>query len=262
MHFLIPLPRTKKGLIITLAVLSAIFLGLAIFGYFEWSRDHQLLQEKGQPDFNTLTEDQLEAGMFVHGDFDLALDVYAEAYDSQLGIRTSKDSSNLYYLIPIYDKAGDGEIQYLITFNAEPEDFDTLDKIVAQTWSDDPITTRLTVDNGYMWNLPDTFKEYFSEWAHDDSFYENGSFIDWCKEYNVFGTDDEAAIEAKLVPYNIYRTDKMADSGPLITWIFGGLTILLLIGMILVIRYKHPIKGFEDTPPKEDFNKVKALSEE
>jgi hypothetical protein len=133
---------------------------------------------------------------------------------------------------------------------------------VAQTWSGGPLTTRLTVDDGYIWSLPDDFKKYFSEWAHDASFYENGSFIDWCKEYDVFGTNDEAAIEAKLVPYDIYRTDRAMDSGPLITWIFGGLAVLLVIGLILIIRYKYPIKGFADAPPKENFNRVKELSGE
>ena len=128
MHIPILLPRTKKGLIIALAVVSAIFLGLAIFAYFDWQKDYHILQEKGRPDFNTLTEDQLEAGMSVHGDIDLALGAYAESYETDLGIRTSDESSSLYYLIPIFDMAGDGKIRYLITFHAEPEDFDTLDK--------------------------------------------------------------------------------------------------------------------------------------
>jgi len=150
----------------------------------------------------------------------------------------------------------------LITFHAEPEDFDTLDKIVAQTWSGEPITTRLTVDDGYIGRLPDKFKQYFLEWAHDDMFYENGSFIDWCKEYNVFGTDDEAAIEARFVPFHIYREDMSFESGPIYAWAFGGTSILIVIGMVLLIRYKVPIKGFEDTPPKEDFNRVRELSGE
>ena len=218
--------------------------------------------KKGRPDFNTLTEDQLEAGMSVHGDIDLALGAYAESYETDLGIRTSDESSSLYYLIPIFDRAGDGKIRYLITFHAEPEDFDTLDKIVAQTWSGEPITTRLTVDDGYIGRLPDKFKQYFLEWAHDDMFYENGSFIDWCKEYNVFGTDDEAAIEARFVPFRIYREDMSFESGPIYAWAFGGTSILIVIGMVLLIRYKVPIKGFEDTPPKEDFNRVRELSGE
>jgi len=86
LHIPILLPRTKKGLIIALAVVSAIFLGLAIFAYFDWQKDYHILQEKGRPDFNTLTEDQLEAGMSVHGDIDLALGAYAESYETDLGI--------------------------------------------------------------------------------------------------------------------------------------------------------------------------------
>jgi hypothetical protein len=44
--------------------------------------------------------------------------------------------------------------------------------------------------------------------------------------------------------------------------VFGGLSIALIIALVLLIRYKGPIKGFEDTPPKEDFNRVKELSSE
>ena len=239
------------------------FSGLSHIAYFDWSRTYRIFQEKGRLDFNTLTEDQLKAGMCVQGVIDLALGVYAESYETELGIRTSDESSSLYYLIPIFDRAGDGKIRYLFTFHAEPEDFDTLDKIVAQTWSGEPITTRLTVDDGYIGHLPDTIKRYFLEWAHDDTFYENGSFIDWCKEYNVFGTDDEAAIEARLVPFHIYRNVILSvESGPIYAWVFGGLSIALIIALVLLIRYKGPIKGFEDTPPKEDFNRVKELSSE
>jgi len=35
--------------------------------------------------------------------------------------------------------------------------------------------------------------------------------------------------------------------------------ILVTIGLILLIRYKVPIEGFEDTPPKDHFNKLKEL---
>jgi hypothetical protein len=257
------IPRTKKGLIITLAILIAVSIGLAVYGYISWSADQKMLQEKGQPDFNTLAADQLEAGMIVQGNIDLALEVYAEEYESNFGLRTTDDSTSLYYLVPVYDMANDGSmtIRYLITYEADPQEYETMDKVVAQTWSTDPITVELTVDNGEVRALPDDLKGYFHEWANNTQFYENGTFIDWCKEYGIFDTNDDVAIEAKLVPFLINKT-ATAGTDPIIMWIFGALAILLAVGLILVVRYKHPIKGFEDTPPKEDFNQIKDLGGE
>ena len=208
------IPKTKKGLIILLAILLAICVGIAIFITVQWATDQRSLRENGQPDFNTLAEDQLESGLFVYGSIDIALDTYAEEYESDFGRRTSDDSTSLYYLVPIYDTA-DGSMRYLITYKADPEDYETMDKIIAQSWSNDPLTARLDIENGQIFSLSDDLKGYFSEYAHDPTLYENGSFIDWCKEYDIFGTDDEAAIEAKLVPYMIKKTG-MAGTDPTI----------------------------------------------
>ena len=91
---------------------------------------------------------------------------------------------------------------------------------------------------------------------------KNGSFIDWCKEYNVFGTDDEAAIEARLVPFHIYRNDILSVESPYLRMGVWRIEHSADHRSVLLIRYKGPIKGFEDTPPKEDFNRVKELSSE
>jgi hypothetical protein len=253
------IPKTRKGLIILLSILLAVCVGIAVFITVQWAGDQQSLRENGQPDFNALAEDQLEPGLFVHGSIDIALDVYAEQYESDFGRRTSDDSTSLYYLVPVYNTS-DGSISYLITYQAEPEDYATMDNIVAQSWSNDPLTARLDIENGEIFSLPDDLKGYFSDYANDPTLYENGSFIDWCKEYDIFGTDDAAAIEAKLVPYMIKKTS-MAGTDPAVIYVFAAIAVLLAASLLFVIFYKKG-KACPETTPPEDFNRVKEQLEE
>ncbi len=251
----IPLPRTKKGLKITLAVLAAISLGLTILCYVLWSGEQQSLRENGRPSFNTLPAEKLDTNLMTQGVIDVALGVYAEGYESNLGLRTSDKSTELYYVIPVYDESTMMP-SYLITYKATPLEYETLDKVVEQTWMGTGYDNYLTVESAGIAELSDELKGYYLEWARDPSFYENGSFVDWCAEYDVFGTDDPAAIESKLVPYRIYQSD---GTDPVLIYVLGGMTVLLLIGLVLVIRYKNPIMGFEDDPIKEDFSKLRDL---
>lgn len=252
------IPRTRKGLIILLSVLFIICAGAAVFTYFSWSADQQALKTGGQPDFNTLSETDLKDGLIVTGKIDMALEAYAEEYDTTVGIRTSDDSETLYYVVPIYDEAADGSvsINYLITYKADPKDFDTLDAIVDYTWNDVAEPAPLAVENAEISTLPSDIKGYYTEWANDPTFYENGSFIDWCAEMDIFGTSDKAVIESKMVPFMIDRTST-AGTDPTIVWLFTGFSGLCLIILVVLLLRKKPISGIIDNTGDPDIMRPK-----
>lgn len=247
MFYLIPLPKTRKGAIILLAILSVAFIVTTFYIYSQWTKDQQELKENGKPHFNTITMDKLKNGLIVQGTIDMAFDVYAETYDTRLGIRTSSDSENLYYVVPIYDVDKDGVItfNYCMTFKADTKHFDNMEKILEQTWSDVADYTEIRIENGLIQDLSGDYKQFFYEWAEETDFYEGGTFIDWCVEYNVFNTTDKEIIKSKLVPYMIKET-YTAGTNIEIAWFMLGLAVLSLIMLLVLIFRKKPIKGLDD----------------
>ena len=180
------------------------------------------------------------------------------------GIRTSDDSEALYYLVPVYDSNADGtvSIRYFVTYEAKPKDFDTMEAIVTQTWSDVPLTAMLPLEYAEVDALPDELAQYMDEFATDKSFYENGSFIDYCVEFNLLGTTNRAEIASRLVPYVISRA-----TGPentfIVACIFAGLGVLCLVIFLVLLFVKRPIKGvIEEQPLAEDFSKLREMEAE
>lgn len=252
-----PIPRTRKGIKILMAVLGTLCLAGALIVFILWSADQKTLRETGQADFNTLAQSELRDGMFVTGSIDIAIDWYAEKYETgYFKERASDNSEALYYLIPIYN--ADGFISYFITYEAKPMDFEAMEKIVAQTWSDNPLTEKITIENGEIRKLSNELQQYMRERIGDETFYENGSFIDWCAEYNVLGTSDLHEIESRFTPYIICSTPT-AGTDITVAWFLLCMGILCFIFMLVMIFFKGPIKGVIDTPPREDFSKVRAM---
>jgi hypothetical protein len=199
--------------------------------------------------------------MIVTGAVDLAIECYAEEYETgYFKIRTSDKSNALYYLIPVYDTNADGtiRIRYFITYEAKPEDFNTMDSIVAQTWDSSLASTPLEIENAEIADLPDDLVQYLTDWANDPGFYQNGSFIDWCAEYNVLGTTNREEIASRLTPYMIRRTST-AGTDITTAWIFLGFAVLSFGIMLIMIFVKAPIKGVVENPAKEDFSKLRSF---
>lgn len=254
------IPQTRKGIIIMFSVILAVSLIGAAVVFSLWATDQNKLKEKGQPDFNTLSADELENGLIVKGTIDLAFDTFAEAYEENYGVRTSDESELLYYVIPIYDIDADGYIQinYFMAFKAEPKHYDMMDKIMEQTWIEPDEYSELSVENGVINTLPDDLTQFFYEWADDTAFYENGSFIDWCAENNIFGTTDKNEIKSKIMPYYIDETETAGTSltGVWVCLIFAVLSIAFLIFMK---KYNKPIKGI-DAPLDPGFDQLKDMN--
>lgn len=239
------IPKTRKGAINFLTVLLVIFIIAAVVSFVVFLSDQQRLEEKGQPSFNTLPIEELEHKLYVTGTIDLAIDYYAEEYVENYGVRTSQDSESLYYLIPIYDEDNNGYLtfKYFITFESDPDDFDVMERILEQTWSDVPEMTSLEIENGSITNLPDDLKQYLCEWM-DTAFYEGGTFIDWCAEMNILGTDDRSEIRSKVVPYQINKL-KTLGTDISVPIMFLGFAVLMLIVILIAKRSDKPDRSFE-----------------
>ncbi len=255
-----PMPRTRKGYIILTGILAVCLIVLALIALISWAANQRTLTEKGQPSFNTLPMNRLEDGMIVQGSINMAFDVYAENYETNFGVRTSDDSANLYYVVPIYDIGADGsvKINYFITFEANPKDYEAMEKIIEQTWSEVPAVTELRIENGSIIDLSDQNKQYFEDWSENPNFYEGGSFIDWCAEYNVFGTSDRGIIKSKLAPYMIYETDAVGTSFTLAA-VFLAIAAVMLAAHFMLIFYKKPIKGI-DPPVDKGFRQLSEMN--
>lgn len=246
-------PKSQKGLKILMAVLFIICLGASVLVYVFWTADQSQLKEYGQPDFNTLSQDELKDGLIVKGDIDLVLDVYAEEYETNLGTRTDEDSETLYYVVPVHheDDAGYIIFDYILTYEAGSADFKTMDSILEETWSEQGGQTVLSVENARIQSLPGEIKGYFTEWYENPEFYEGGSFIDWAVETETFETSDRALIASKLTPYMVDRTDT-AGTDPVIAWIFLGFAIVCLIILLALIFRKGP-----QQPPQPQYDDIR-----
>jgi hypothetical protein len=236
-------PKTRKGIMILLIVIGVILLAVAGYSLSNWMKDQAMLEKYGQPDLYSLSAEQLVDGLIIRATVDLAIDVFAEDYDVDSGGRISDKSAHLYYVIPVYDLADDNAVitKYLMVLKAEPGDFAVLDKICEQTWTDVAEYTELALINGKVVKLPDDVQQLMVKWYQGTGFYEGGSFLDWCVEYNIFGTDDKAQIETKILPFMVYKTASAGDSlEPF--WILLSLAAVPFIVMLFMIIYKKPKK--------------------
>lgn len=231
-------PKSGNKFKVLLTIIFVVCFGMSIVAYSIWVRDQELLKKHGQPSFNTLPQDELEEGLIVKGTIDIALGTYAEEYETRSG-----DSEMLYYVLPIYstDEKDNKNIKYFITYRAEPEEYDVMDAIVQHTWNENSETSspvKFDIANAQVKSLPGDIRQFLMEWARDPKFYEGGSFIDWCAKNGIFGTDDNALIESKLVPFMIYSTDS-AGSDPIIVTVLYGIAMLCLIILMIMTFSKR-----------------------
>ncbi len=247
----IVIPRTRKGVnIMFFVLLVASLIGAAIVLTL-WTIDQNNLKEYGQPDFNTLSIDELKSGMIVKGKIDIAFDTFAEEYETEYGRRTSDQSEKLYYVVPVYNTDAEGyfDYQYVLCFITEPSDFQRMDEIFEQTWSDEDMDTKVTVTNGVITDMSGDIKQFYYEWADSPEFYDNGSFIDWCMEYNIFGTSDENEIRSRIVPYCISKT---ASAGTSLDgfWACIIFAALFTAAIIAIKVFNKPMKGVDGPDDK------------
>lgn len=235
-------PDTRRAVIITLTIFIAVCIIFAGITVYSWAKGQLQLRKIGQPSFNTLPMEDLKDGLIVTGTIDLTMGNYAwESITSDTDMDT-----NLYYLIPIYDIDGEGYyvFHYFIGYKAATEDVSTMEKISEQTWNETTAPVVLTVENGIIHNLNGDLKQYLAEWVEEPGFYDGGSFIDWCAEYNILGTADREIIQSKIVPYWIEETQTVGTD-LLTAWVFlimAAIFLLSLLTLKLIFR-KRSARG-------------------
>ena len=250
--------RRRFGIKIITAVLGVFGLVLAVISFFMWSADQKTLEKTGQPDFNTLVQEDLKDGLIVKGDIGLVFGTYAEQYETKFGERSFDDSEVLYYIIPVYDKNPDGTIspRYCITYEAMPDEFEMMERLSEQSAYGLAYITPMTVENARIKYLPEDIRQFL----FDDGYYEGGSFADFCAEYNMFGTADRRIIASKLVPYMISKTSTAGFSLTTV-WVFLGISVFSFTIMLIMTFVKKPIKGI-DPPTNDEFRKIHELGGE
>lgn len=255
---MLPFPKTRKGAIITMTIVSFVLLVLLFALLLTYLNHQNLLEENGQPDFNTLEVEDLKDNLYVHGKINTIIDVYAERYEKSYG---KKKTTDLYYIIPIYDIDANGYVntKYFISFRTGQKHFDEMDNIVRQTWTDVPKLTTLELDNAVIIDLPDDYKKYLDDWVKDSNFYEGGSFIDWCINTNVLNTTDSETIKSKITPYLIIES---TGTDPTTICLFLGFFILSVCLLLYLIFKKGPIKGFEESVKLESFKHIRQMDED
>jgi hypothetical protein len=235
----VPITMTRKGIIRISFIMCIISAILAAVIVFLWVADQSKLQAEGQPDFNQLSMNQLEHGTIIHGSVDLIIDSYAESMGG--------NNKNRYYVVPIQPDTNnqDQSFQYFITLEAGPRDYKLLDKVIEQTWSNDPLTQQFIINNGRIRKISTELDTHLSQWVQSPDFYPGGSFIDWCVENKVLGTKDKTEIISRIAPFVINKTDA-AGTDIRVALLFVGLLLFFLIMILFMRYYKKPIKGIDN----------------
>ncbi len=142
-------------------------------------------------------------------------------------------------------------------YESLPLNFDVMDKILEQTYVEPEEWTTLELDSAIIRKLPADLEGYLNEWKNNESYYDNGSFVDWCIENQVFGTDDAAAVSDKIKPYMITDT-----SGSLtLVWVLVPIAAVLLIVLLVLRRIKKPAPAGEVNPDTTDAASSEKASE-
>ena len=190
--------KTLMAIAVICAIISTIILG-------DWVIERINFAINGEPDFTQLTQDELKAGLFVTGTIDAALGPYAGGYmEEGYGEKSPYYSSDLYYLVPVYSQQGD-IVEFFLSFKAgSSNDRSRMNNIVLYP-DDGGEALQVVIDEGHIFNLKKDQKDILEDWVTAPDYYEGGSFVDYCVEYNIMGTTDEDVILSKIVTYNIGR---------------------------------------------------------
>lgn len=173
------LSSKKVRLCLTLTIMLIALAGAVLSDLPLW-----LKYKKGDiKDYNQAAAGELQKGDLVRGTIDSVLGPCAEEYKTSYGIRTSKKSSKLYYVLWM-------DNEQFILYEAGSKSFDVLDQITDETdeyfrtyqeamESGDLTgiqqqTTTMPLE-GRVVKLPSEIKGYFREWFNDDEA-DDGSF--------------------------------------------------------------------------------------
>lgn len=165
-------------------VFGTIALVLACLGVMLLMDIPQYLKYKNNEITNMNDENLvLNKGDLIQGTVDMALGAAVEEYSTNFGVRTSKDSSKLYYVIWLDNN------NFALYETGNKDDYDTLDKITDETFAffesqetyeesgdlNDIVypTTELEI-TGRVVNMPSDVRGYFENWYNES--FDDGQF--------------------------------------------------------------------------------------
>lgn len=121
---------------------------------------------------NSVPAHTLENGDVVEGLVDAALGCCAEEYETNFGIRTSDDSSKLYYVLWLDND------NFIVYETGNKDQYTKLDQITESTYDyldameagDENAMLNVTMElEGVVKKLPSDIEGYFQEWYDDDA---------------------------------------------------------------------------------------------
>lgn len=236
------LDRNKwiRGLILpaflTLLTLAATVASLIGTYYIDRETEPVVLT-----DINELNSSQLKPGLQVNGTIYTAVCCYAESYHETNNMLNKSETDYLYYLIPVYSssESNSDRILFFITLQALPEQFDELDQIVSQSWSEAETNVTLAINSGHLAMLPSDIRGFMTNYVNSPDFNIDGSFVDICLANNLLGSQDEKVIQASFVPYMI-TVDEEDTGESVMTYCFLILFVMCLAVLLFSMLYKRP----------------------
>lgn len=237
---------SRRNIVRFLFILLLIMLLSAAAIIIAWGIQHQTLNEEELADLSTLPQSAIADGLPIRAEIDLALDTFAEEYETTGTLHASEKTTKLFYIVPVYGVDEDGYLifNYLLVYQCMPKNINQMDSVLEQTYTDVDDYTSLNLRSGLIRKLPDELIGFFNGWSNNKSYYSNGSFIDWCAESGVFGTSDKDVIKSKILPYMIVDTSGGMD----FVWVLLPASSVIFLVMMLFIVIKRPIKNLDPDP--------------
>lgn len=158
-----------------------IAIAIAMFSDMSLCRKYKAGDIK---DFNEVEAGELQAGDLVRGTADMNFGACAEEYSTTFGIRTSKESSKLYYVLwmdnnqlILYETSSNAEFEALDKQADETSAFlDSQDEAGESGDTSDILLPKTTVEiEGSVMSIPHDIEGYFREWYDDDESYNKNT---------------------------------------------------------------------------------------
>ncbi|MCH5278958.1 MAG: DUF308 domain-containing protein [Christensenellaceae bacterium] len=224
--------RVSKPIAVFVMIIALIVLVCGAASLIKNAKEYKEYNSSEVQNFKMLSDYGISQKPYVEGQISFVIDAYSDDQASNLGIRLFSGSKVFYWLIPLFDDHG--MIESFITLEAPAKYWDTLAQICQETWSVDAPSkpTTLYITDAKIDDLHPVTRGMLEYWCEQTEFYENGDFIDWCIESDLFGTSERDVILSKLLPYMIVMEAKPSLTGSAIATLVG--IMLCVAGIILL----------------------------
>jgi len=250
--------KVRIALMAFMALVIAAALAMIIVAVVQHTAGQKQIEQSDRPDFKTLAADEISDGLIVCGTVDSVIGKFAASNRTEIG-GDEGGGTAVYYTVPVYHVTGDGDalFDYVLVFEADIRHAKTMEKIYEQSWKDVDQYIELRVGSGVIKSLPGDLAAMYDEWTHKPDFDDGGSFIDWSVRNNMFGTDDAAEIEAKLLPYMLAET-QTAGAGLTAIWIYAPV-IVIALAVLLIVWRMHKRSAQDDDERRSTFQRLKKM---